>query len=307
MSKASKRERQRQNREAARTARLRAEKRAKQRRLALTVGIPVLLIVALLFWFGRSSNDNEKSSKETWPRSYPSAPPMTLDKTKTYRASIKTSEGDMEVALDAKNAPIGVNNFVFLARNHFYDGLTFHRVVKDFMIQGGDPNGDGSGGPGYTVQAEVPTAAYEVGTLAYAKTSAEPAGTAGSQFFVVTGSQGVALPKEYASFGKLTKGTDVAHKIEALAPSDQSNEKPTKKVTITSLSITEDGKTLAPTVTPGGSSSTSAASTTATAAAPTTTASATSQVTTTTASATSQVTTTTASATSQVTTTTKKP
>ena len=114
------------------------------------------------------------------------APPETIDPAKTYTAVISTSCGDMTVALDAKAAPKGVNNFVFLARQGFYDGLTWHRVVKGFVIQGGDPVGTGGGGPGYDVVTELPADGYPLGTLSYAKTSNAPAGDAGSQFFVVT-------------------------------------------------------------------------------------------------------------------------
>src|SRR5262249_19447910 len=137
------------------------------------------------------------STKPTVPKgvahTYAKAPAMQIDPSKTYTATISTSCGDITVALDAKAAPKGVNNFVYLAKNHFYDGLTWHRVVKDFVIQGGDPKGDGTGGPGYSVVTELPAGGYKLGTLAWAKAGNDPAGAAGSQFFVVTGSSTQAL------------------------------------------------------------------------------------------------------------------
>ena len=115
------------------------------------------------------------------------APKDTISRKKTYEASFDTSCGTFVVKFDQKDAPNTVNSLVFLIEHHFYDGLTFHRIAKDFVIQGGDPKGDGSGGPGYsTVDAPPANAQYPVGTIAMAKTGSDPAGTSGSQFFVVT-------------------------------------------------------------------------------------------------------------------------
>ncbi|MBJ7382754.1 MAG: peptidylprolyl isomerase [Acidimicrobiia bacterium] len=150
---------------------------------------------------------------------------------------METTDGTMVIELDAKNAPIATNNFVSLSRQGFYDGLTFHRIVKDFVIQGGDPQGDGLGGPGYQVPGEVPTNNYELGSIAAAKTGADAPGLFGSQFFIVTGDQGVGLPNEYARFGKVSSGLDVALKIQD-APTD-SNDKPKKPIYIVKISITE--------------------------------------------------------------------
>jgi cyclophilin family peptidyl-prolyl cis-trans isomerase len=164
-------------------------------------------------------------------------PPMTIDVTKRYSATIVTSQGSIVVALDAAGAPKGVNNFVYLAQHHFYDGLTFHRVVKDFVIQGGDPRGDGSGGPGYLVITEPPAASYHIGDIAYAKTPTDPSGAAGSQFFIITGSEGVSLPPDYGRFGSVSKGLDVARSIEALSTGDGP---PKHTVTIKSITIAEN-------------------------------------------------------------------
>ena len=137
---------------------------------------------------------------------------MTIDVNKSYKATIVTAKGTMEIALNAKAAPVTVNNFVFLAKDRFYDGLTFHRVEPGFVIQGGDPNGDGSGGPGYTIADEQSGLLHEDGVIAMAKTEAP--NSAGSQFYVTLGAQSF-LDGKYTVFGKLTAGQDVPAKIAA--------------------------------------------------------------------------------------------
>jgi cyclophilin family peptidyl-prolyl cis-trans isomerase len=144
-------------------------------------------------------------------------PTETLDKSKTYIATLATSCGDIEITLDAKRAPITGGSFKYLADQKFFDGLTFHRIVPDFVIQGGDPAGTGEGGPGYTVVEAPPTSLkYTDGIVAMAKTGAEPAGASGSQFFIVTGASAAQLTPDYALLGKVTKGMDVATKIGAI-------------------------------------------------------------------------------------------
>jgi cyclophilin family peptidyl-prolyl cis-trans isomerase len=257
VSKQAKRERQKENRERARVERERMMKRQRQMRtfrsLAyVTVPIIVILVVVSLV----SGNDGKKSASSSAagacgtpvknpPRTFSAPPAQTIDPSADYRATMCTSEGDITFFLDAKNAPIATNNFVFLARQGFYDGLTFHRASKNFVIQGGDPARDGSGGPGYTVQGEVPTDHYPEGSLAAAKTGTEPPGTFGSQFFIVTGSGGASLPNDYALFGRVNKGLDVAKKIESYAPSSGDGT-PTKKVTINAVQVTENGTKLGP-------------------------------------------------------------
>lgn len=155
-----------------------------------------------------SSSSKEPSGAE--PGRYSSPPPMTIDASKAYKATIVTAKGTMEIALDAKAAPIAVNNFVFLARDRFYDGLTFHRVESGFVIQGGDPRGDGSGGPGYTIADEQSALTHEAGVIAMAKTDAPS--SAGSQFYVTLAPQ-PSLDGRYTVFGKLSAGQDVPAKI----------------------------------------------------------------------------------------------
>jgi cyclophilin family peptidyl-prolyl cis-trans isomerase len=153
-------------------------------------------------------------------------------------AAIQTNLGCIVVALDTVNAPKAAGRFISLAKAGFYNGLTFHRVVPDFVIQGGDPNGDGSGGSGKPpVVGEVPKDGYPIGSLAAAKTETDPNGTFDSQFFIVTGSQGTQLPPQYARFGQVVSGMDVAQKIDALAP-PSGDGPPTQKVTMEKVTIT---------------------------------------------------------------------
>src|SRR5207248_11103528 len=157
---------------------------------------------------------------------FQSAPPRCIDLAKNYTATLKTSECTMTIALDARKAPTTVNNFVVLARFHFYDGLTFHRVVRDFVIQGGDPSGDGTGGPGYTFKDELPgRGEYKIGSVAMANSGPD---SNGSQFFIITGQQGVQLPPNYSLFGEVTSGLDVAQRIEALADPGDPSQKPSR-------------------------------------------------------------------------------
>jgi peptidyl-prolyl cis-trans isomerase B (cyclophilin B) len=149
-------------------------------------------------------------------------------------AVVTTSEGAFTIRLDVADSPHTVASFEKLARDGFFDGLTFHRIVPGFVIQGGDPNGDGSGGPGYTtVDAPPADTQYVRGVVAMAKRGDEPAGTSGSQFFVVTGAD-VGLPPDYAVLGRVTAGMAVVEKIGKLGGPD---ELPTKKVTIQKITI----------------------------------------------------------------------
>jgi cyclophilin family peptidyl-prolyl cis-trans isomerase len=164
---------------------------------------------------------------------------MRIDPAKTYLATMKTSEGDIGIRLDAKGAPKTVNNFVFLACDNFYDGTTFHRVVKDFVIQGGDPTGTGGGGPGYEFGDELPTDGYRLGSLAMANSGAN---TNGSQFFIVTGNP-QQLSSLYSRFGQVVTGLNVAKRIESYAnpnaTEDPSTQVPTKTITIKDITVRE--------------------------------------------------------------------
>jgi len=139
---------------------------------------------------------------------------MCIDASRSYTANVETDAGTFSVELFPDRASVTVNNFVFLARNKYYDDVPFHRVIPGFVVQGGDAaKGDGTGGPGYQFGDELPKAGdYEIGSLAMANSGPD---TNGSQFFVITGEQGVQLPPSYSLFGKVVEGIDVAKKIEA--------------------------------------------------------------------------------------------
>lgn len=149
-------------------------------------------------------------------------------------ATVETSCGSFQIALDVQRAPKTVNSFVFLAEEGFYDGLTFHRVAPGFVVQGGDPQGTGTGGPGYSVDEEPPAnLAYTKGVVAMAKSSAEPPGRSGSQFFVVL-SADAGLPPEYALVGRVDQGMDVVERIGELGTPE---EKPEQTVLIEKIEI----------------------------------------------------------------------
>lgn len=135
-------------------------------------------------------------------------PTMIIDQNKTYLATLHTSEGDIVIQLTAKETPITANNFVYLAEQKFYDNTIFHRVIKGFMIQGGDPRGDGTGGPGYRFDDEPFTGEYTRGTVAMANAGPD---TNGSQFFIMHADY--PLPKNYVIFGHVVSGMDVVDKI----------------------------------------------------------------------------------------------
>ncbi len=148
---------------------------------------------------------------------YSAAPPMTIDTSKTYTATVKTTTGTFDIALNATTAPQTVNNFVFLADKGFYRCVIFHRVIPDFMDQTGDPTGTGTGGPGYTIPDEYPPKSsnaadqYPIGSVAMANTG-QP-NTGGSQFFIVAGPEGESLPNTYTLFGTVTSGMNVVDTI----------------------------------------------------------------------------------------------
>jgi cyclophilin family peptidyl-prolyl cis-trans isomerase len=158
------------------------------------------------------------------------APPMCIDPAKTYTATVDTDKGAFTIALDPTKAPNTVNNFVVLSRYHFYDGLPFHRIVPGFVVQGGDPEGTGAGGPGYTFADELPSALSDYKTGSVAMANSGP-GTNGSQFFVMLADSGLDGPK-YSLFGQVTDGFDTT--VKALEAAGQAGQTPyIKSVTIT--------------------------------------------------------------------------
>ena len=242
-----KRERQKAGRQARREAAQKAAKRRQGIRRYATIGVVVVIVVGLsLLIFGHHGKSTaattttttttrpsaaqataDAASKAAGCPSNPStplpnpqykAPPMTIDTSKTYTATIKTDVGTIVATLDASTAPVAVNDFVFLADQKYYNCVIFQRVIPSFMNQTGDPTGTGSGAVGYTVQGEVPATAspqYPLGSLAMAKTEQAPSGTSSNQFFIVAGPEGESLPAQYALFGQVTSGMDVVQKINA--------------------------------------------------------------------------------------------
>ena len=171
---------------------------------------------------------------------FPKPAPTCITAGKTYTAVVETNKGSYTMALDAVNSPLNVNQFVYLARYHFYDSTPCHRAIKDFMVQCGDPTGTGSGGAGISVPVEPPKSGkYALGTVAMAK--AQGATTNDSQFFVVTGAQGVGLPAEYSLLGQVTEGFNTTVKaLEAQAnPAAANGVPPLTPLTITKVTITE--------------------------------------------------------------------
>jgi cyclophilin family peptidyl-prolyl cis-trans isomerase len=162
------------------------------------------------------------------------APPQTVKRGEKLTAVVATSCGSFEIALDTTRAPKTTNSFAYLANQGFYDDLTFHRIAPGFVIQGGDPLGTGTGGPGYSVDEKPPAnLTYTKGTVAMAKSSADPPGRSGSQFYVVTAAD-AGLPPEYALVGKVDKGYDVVARIDKLGTPA---EKPKQTVLIEKITI----------------------------------------------------------------------
>ncbi len=186
-----------------------------------------------------SGSAGAAAAPSTNKKQYSTVPAMTIDINKSYSARIKTNQGDIVVALNAKDAPVTVNNFVFLSREGFYNGVIFHRVLPGFMIQGGDPTGTGSGGPGYKFPDEPVKGKYEIGSIAMANSGPN---TNGSQFFICEGQQCTSLPPSYNLFGKVSEGQDIVTKIANVPKTtggDGAQSKPVTSVVINAIEITE--------------------------------------------------------------------
>jgi peptidyl-prolyl cis-trans isomerase B (cyclophilin B) len=220
----------------------------------LPLPVALLLVCALLLAAcGGDSKEKASSptetpapSAETGCEKVPAAKPKDvkvakptakLKKGKTYVARVLTNCGEFDITLDPAHSPRTGGSFKTLVDKHFYDGLSFHRVVAGFVIQGGDPSGDGNGGPGFKiVEAPPQDLTYSKGVVAMAKAETDPPGTSESQFFVVTG-EDAGLPPDYALLGKVTKGQDVVDKIGVAEVG--SDEKPLQPIVIRQIRITE--------------------------------------------------------------------
>jgi len=165
-------------------------------------------------------------------KQYDSPPDLTIDLDTSYTARLETNLGDVVIELDAARAPLTVNNFVFLARDGFYDGVIFHRVVPGFVIQGGDPTGTGRGGPGYRFRDELEgEGRYTRGTVAMANAGPN---TNGSQFFICL--EDVGLPHAYTIFGRVTEGMET---VDAIASLELDGERPVEDAVIRTVEIVE--------------------------------------------------------------------
>jgi len=175
----------------------------------------------------QSASATPTATPSTIQRRYPGPPEMQVDQSKQYFATIKTDKGDIRVELFPKEAPIDVNNFVFLAKNDFYDGLTFHRVLEGFVAQGGDPTGDGTGGPGYFLPPEKNDLKHDTGVIAMARSSA---GVSGSQFYITLAPQPSLDAQGFTVFGKVVGGQDVLQNLTRRDPQRNPRAAPGDKI-----------------------------------------------------------------------------
>lgn len=177
-----------------------------------------LVVVGLLAGCGSSTPSSAPTASPVATASpqslmnFPAAPAMTINRNANYEATVSTTAGSFSFKLLPRIAPIAVNSFVFLARHKFFHNIIFHRIVKDFVVQTGDPTGTGTGGPGYSFKDEKVTLPYTRGTVAMANSGAN---TNGSQFFVVVAHNKLGLPPNYTIFGRVTSGMGVVDKIAA--------------------------------------------------------------------------------------------
>lgn len=198
--------------------------------LALVGVLLAIVVVVIVVARGGDSEDESGTATIITKTGTLDKPTQVIGEGDPASVIMETSEGTFRIVLDTVRAPITANNFAYLTEEGFYDGLGFHRIVPDFVIQGGDPKGDGTGGPGYKVTEAPPKdLKYEPGVVAMAKSGAEAPGTSGSQFYVVTGTGGASLPPEYALVGKVVEGLDVVKAIGQLGGPD---EQPTRDVVI---------------------------------------------------------------------------
>jgi cyclophilin family peptidyl-prolyl cis-trans isomerase len=280
-----KRERQKANRQARLAELHKEQRRSNTKKRVIRIGLIVVVGLAAAFGLSRligSNDDNvaagdtsvgtapDTSTAMTGPSTVPGQtitgetpcpaadgssprttkfeqpPPMCIDPAKTYTAEVETNKGPITIALDAKAAPKTVNNFVVLARYHFFDNVLCHRILDNFVVQCGDPEGTGSGGPGYTFEDELPTAdtPYKAGAVAMANSGPN---TNGSQFFIVSSDDGgTRLTPNYSLFGQVTSGMDdTVVALNAAAGPEPSADSPaggtpTKEpIYITGVTITE--------------------------------------------------------------------
>jgi cyclophilin family peptidyl-prolyl cis-trans isomerase len=203
---------------------------ARRHASALLVGLFVLTLSAC------GGSGKKQAEESPCPTTGKQVTFPLLDKKAPHTVNVLTNYGAFDIRLDVEDSPCTTSSFAALVRQRFFDGTHFHRIVPGFVIQGGDPTGTGRGGPGYTV-VDVPpkNSLYTEGVVAMAKSPDEPPGTAGSQFFVVTGVN-AGLPPEYAILGVVTKGLKVVERIGKLG--NRTTEQPTKRVVVLRMVVT---------------------------------------------------------------------
>ena len=205
--------------------------------LLTIVGVFVILV---LFFSKEPSKETQNKTMNTQSApagKYKEPPKMSINPDKNYQAEVETSLGNFTISLFPKETPNTVNNFIFLSREKFYDGVVFHRIIKDFMIQTGDPQGNGTGGPGYQFEDEPISREYKRGMVAMANSGPD---TNGSQFFIMHKDND--LPKNYVIFGEVISGIETVDKIAEVEVEDNGMgeaSKPKEKVIINSITVTE--------------------------------------------------------------------
>lgn len=234
----------RQRQKEARRLKLEQERKAalarKRKRTYLILGVLAIAVATVFFRPNQGDDPEAEASPTPTAEATPTPSPPTdiapADPTKP-QVAVTTSEGELQIELAADISPNLVQAFTALVEDGFYDGLIFHRIVRDFAIQGGDPTGTGTGGPDESTVDPIPTGfRYVRGTVAMAKTGAEPAGTAGSQFFIVPADSAAdRLTPEYAVLGRVVSGLDTVDRLNAVEVGPQ--DRPVSEVTIEKIEI----------------------------------------------------------------------
>jgi cyclophilin family peptidyl-prolyl cis-trans isomerase len=211
MPPADKRARKKENARAAREQREAALRRKKRTRSTITIAVVVAIFAGVIVLLNVTGSDKKKAAATTTTTT-----PTTVDRSMKYTATISTNFVPIKLALDVKNSPIAASHFIDLARKGVYDGSRWHRIIKGFVVQGGAPGGDPTKDYGHSVVGEIPKGKYKLYDVLAAKKSTDPAGTFDSQFFIITGAEGVALHNDYTDFAHVNSGLDVVTKLLAL-------------------------------------------------------------------------------------------
>jgi len=208
------------------------------KRVWKTMTIALVAAALLIAGCGGGGTDGANGAQEQ-RTSFDAPPDMQIDLNRTYEAVVKTSKGEFTIELFAKDAPVTVNNFVFLAKQKYFEGIVFHRIIPGYIIQTGDPTGTGRGGPGYTFEDELGGPhQYDTGIVAMANAGPN---TNGSQFFICTGEASQALNQipNYTIFGKIKSGMETVLAVDAVPVAGPNGDTPQETVRIESVTIQE--------------------------------------------------------------------